>query len=82
MSAERPKPHPITTKPELIRRLHEAAEIEQQLMIQYLYAGYSLKKRPDERCSAAQFERVRRWGSTLLMVARPRWSTWRSSTAC
>lgn len=61
---------PITTKPQLIRALREASEIEQQLMVQYLYAGFSLKKRPDERCSAAQFEFVRRWGSTLLMVAR------------
>lgn len=61
---------PIRTKPQLIRALREAAEIEQQLMVQYLYAGFSLKKRPDERCDAAQFELVRRWGSTLLMVAR------------
>jgi hypothetical protein len=61
---------PIRTKPQLIRALREAAEIEQQLMVQYLYAGFSLKKRPDERCNAAQFEYVRRWGSTLLMVAR------------
>jgi hypothetical protein len=60
----------IRTKPQLIRALREAAEIEQQLMVQYLYAAFSMKKRPDERCSAAQFECVRRWGSTLLMVAR------------
>ncbi|HTQ81307.1 MAG TPA: ferritin-like domain-containing protein, partial [Thermoanaerobaculia bacterium] len=53
-----------------IQALREAAEIEQQLMVQYLYAAFSLKKRPDERCTAAQFELVRRWGSTLLMVAR------------
>jgi hypothetical protein len=61
---------PIKTKPQLVAALHEAAEIEQQLMIQYLYAAFSMKKRPDERCSAAQYESVRRWGSTLLMVAR------------
>ncbi len=60
----------IKTKPELVAALHEASEIEQQLMIQYLYAAFSMKKRPDERCSAAQYESVRRWGSTLLMVAR------------
>jgi hypothetical protein len=60
----------IETKPQLLRALREAAEIEQQLMVQYLYAGFSLKKRPDARCNAAQFESVRRWGSTLLMVAR------------
>lgn len=61
---------PIKTKDQLIAALHEAAEIEQQLMIQYLYAAFSMKKRPDERCSAAQYESVRRWGSTVLMVAR------------
>ena len=60
----------IQTKPQLLAALKEASEIEQQLMIQYLYAAFSLKKRPDERCSAAQYESVRRWGSTLLMVAR------------
>jgi Ferritin-like len=70
VSAERPKPRPITTKPELIAALKEASEIEQQLMIQYLYAAFSLKKQPDDRCSAAQYESVRRWGSTILMVAR------------
>jgi hypothetical protein len=61
---------PIKTKPQLIARLWEASEIEQQLMVQYLYAAFSMKKRPDERCNAAQFEFVRRWASTLLMVAR------------
>jgi hypothetical protein len=70
VSAERRKPRPITTKPQLVAALKEASEIEQQLMIQYLYAAFSLKKRPDERCSPAQYELVRRWGSTLLMVAR------------
>lgn len=54
----------------LIRLLHEAAEIEQQLMIQYLYAAFSLKKYPDRTCSDAQFEAVRRWGSAILAVAR------------
>jgi hypothetical protein len=61
---------PIRSKPQLIAALQEAAEIEHQLMIQYLYAAFSLKKRPDERCTPAQYEYVRRWGSTLLMVAR------------
>jgi hypothetical protein len=60
----------IRSKPQLIAALQEAAEIEHQLMIQYLYAAFSLKKRPDERCTPAQYEYVRRWGSTLLMVAR------------
>lgn len=60
----------IQTKDQLIAALHEAAEMEQQLMIQYLYAGFSMKKRPDATCNAAQFEFVRRWMSTVLMVGR------------
>jgi hypothetical protein len=60
----------IETKEQLIAALHEASEIEHQLMIQYLYAAFSMKKRPDETCNAAQFEFVRRWTSTVLMVAR------------
>lgn len=60
----------IQTKDQLIAALHEAAEMEQQLMIQYLYAGFSMKKRPDSTCNAAQFEFVRRWMSTVLMVGR------------
>ncbi|HEY2294084.1 MAG TPA: ferritin-like domain-containing protein [Thermoanaerobaculia bacterium] len=54
----------------LVYLLREAAEIEQQLMIQYLYAAFSMKKRPDETCTPAQFEAVRRWQSTVYMVAR------------
>ena len=54
----------------LVALLREASEIEQQLMIQYLYAAFSLKKYPDRTCSPAQYEAVRRWGSTILLVAR------------
>src|SRR3954464_11781982 len=54
----------------LVHLLREAAEIEQQLMIQYLYAAFSMKKRPDATCTPAQYEVVRRWQSTVYMVAR------------
>jgi Ferritin-like len=54
----------------LVRLLREASEIEQQLMIQYLYAAFSMKKRPDKTCTPAQWEAVRRWQSTVYMVAR------------
>jgi Ferritin-like len=62
-------PPPILKKL-LVRCLREASEIEQQLMIQYLYAAFSMKKRPDETCNDAQYEHVRRWQSTVYMVAR------------
>lgn len=54
----------------LIPLLQDAAEIEQQVMVQYLYAAYSLKKFPDATCTPAEFEYVRRWGTVLLAVAR------------
>lgn len=63
-------PRYITTRPELIRALREAAELEQQLMLQYLYAVFSLKKHPDEQLRPDQLEHVRRWASVLYMVAR------------
>lgn len=61
---------PITNREELRAYLWEACEIEQQLMIQYLFAAFTLKKHPDRSCSPAQLEAVRRWGSQVLMVAR------------
>lgn len=60
----------ITSKAELVYCLGEAAVLEQQFMCQYLYAALSLKKTPDATCSAAQLERVRRWASTIYMIAR------------
>ncbi|HKH46788.1 MAG TPA: ferritin-like domain-containing protein [Thermoanaerobaculia bacterium] len=61
---------PITNREELRSYLWEACEIEQQLMIQYLFAAFTMKKHPDSSCSPAQLEAVRRWGSQVLMVAR------------
>lgn len=54
----------------LSRLLWEAAVLEHQFMCQYLYAAFSLKRAPDATCNAAQFEHVRRWASTLYMIAR------------
>lgn len=60
----------------LVSRLRTAAELEHQYMCQYLYAAFSLKRRivagqPDDpTCSPAQLEMVRRWLSSLYMIAR------------
>jgi hypothetical protein len=70
MSTPSTAPAPITNREELRASLWEACEIEQQLMIQYLFAAFTLKKHPDASCSPAQLEAVRRWGSQVLMVAR------------
>ncbi|HYH45049.1 MAG TPA: ferritin-like domain-containing protein [Thermoanaerobaculia bacterium] len=60
----------LLKKKRLIPLLREAAEIEQQVMVQYLYAAYSLKKFPDSTCTPTEFEYVRRWGTVLMSVAR------------
>jgi hypothetical protein len=60
----------IDTREELIDALVEASEVEHGVLLQYLFAAYSLKKRADEGLSPAQQERVRRWAGALLTVAR------------
>ena len=61
---------PITDKKQLVAALKDAGDLEHQLMVQYLYAGFSLKRDPDDECTDAEYEHVRRWSSTLFMIAR------------
>ncbi|MDQ4124555.1 MAG: hypothetical protein M3134_03000 [Actinomycetota bacterium] len=62
---------PITNKEQLVAALKDACDLEHQLMVQYLYAGFSLRRDPDgDRCTDAEYEHVRRWSSTLFMIAR------------
>jgi hypothetical protein len=49
----------IDTREELTVALHEAAELEHGLMIQYLFPALSMKKRLDEGLSAPQQRRAR-----------------------
>jgi hypothetical protein len=70
MAGETTSSPPPILRDLLVHLLREAAEIEHQLMIQYLYAAFSMKKRPDATCTPAQYEAVRRWQSTVYMVAR------------
>jgi Ferritin-like len=60
----------IDTREELLDALSEAAELEHGLLLQYLFAAYSLKKRRDEGLGAQQQEDVRRWEGAILLVAR------------
>ncbi len=63
-------------KDEMIALLREAAELEHQLMVQYLFAAYSLKTEPDDYpvASASEAERLalrnRGWRDVILAVAR------------
>jgi hypothetical protein len=60
----------IDTREELTYALHEAAELEHGLLIQYLFAGLSLKKHLDEDISGEQQELIRKWEEQILTVAR------------
>lgn len=53
---------PLAPRDEAIFLLHAAAEIEHELMLQYLYAAYSLPENADERVAG--------WRAALLDVAR------------
>jgi hypothetical protein len=67
----------ITTRAQLMDALRLASELEHQLMCQYLFAAYSLKRYPYE-CfdgptqvlSPAELERVRRWAMKITLIAR------------
>lgn len=48
-----------------------AAEVEYEVMCQYLFAAFSMKKHPSEgNVSWLQLEKMRRWEGSLMLVAR------------
>ncbi|TLS47540.1 hypothetical protein FE633_03295 [Streptomyces montanus] len=56
---------------QLTEALCEVAELEHSLCLQYLYAAFSLKTRPDEGgLDEVQAELVREWKGQLLLLAR------------
>ena len=59
----------IDTREEIIGALHQAAEIEHGLMIQYLFPALSLKKRGDEGITPRQLVLTRSWEAVILGVA-------------
>src|SRR3954447_13661256 len=67
--AEPEAPFVIEHREELIYMLCQAAELEHGIMIQYLFAAYSLKQSEDEGLTAAQLATVSGWRSTLVHVA-------------
>jgi Ferritin-like len=60
----------IDTREELLLALAIAAELEHSLLVQYLFAGYSMRKRPGDGIDVHQVELVRDWEAALLGVAR------------
>lgn len=70
----------IKTRAQLMDALRLASELEHQLMCQYLFAVYSLKRYPYERFSGsdkkkevlteAELETVRRWAMKITLITR------------
>ncbi|HEX6041582.1 ferritin-like domain-containing protein [Longimicrobium sp.] len=63
-------PSVLDDRRELRALLWDACELEHQLMLQYLFAAFTLKKFEDDSCTRDQLEAIRRWGSTIMVVAR------------
>src|SRR5690349_9222707 len=60
----------IADRSDLIRTLEEACELEHALLVQYLFAAFSIRTRPEAGGpDAAEAEFGRRWKRTLLLVA-------------
>jgi hypothetical protein len=64
------EPGGIDTREELIAALAIAASLEHSLLVQYLFAAFSLRNRPGPGVDERQVELVRDWERTLLAVAR------------
>lgn len=60
----------LTTREDLIDTLHLAAELEHNLMCQYLFAAYTMKRSTSDGLSEVQLEKTRGWGALMTMVAR------------
>ncbi|MGE3873601.1 MAG: ferritin-like domain-containing protein [Parvibaculaceae bacterium] len=62
--------HPgLTWHDHLVMLLHVAAEIEHGLLVQYLYAAYSLGG-PEAEATPERQDLIRRWQASLLKVAK------------
>ncbi len=59
----------IEDREELIFMLSEASQLEHMIMLQYLFAAFSLKRDVSEGLTAEQFEAVSRWERTVMKVA-------------
>lgn len=59
----------IEDREELIFMLCEAAELEHMIMLQYLFAAFSLKRDPDEGLTPEQLAACTRWDRTISRVA-------------
>lgn len=63
--------HPVQLehREALIYTLGKAAELEHLIMLQYLYAAFSLRQGDDEGLSAAALDATKRWRKTIVGIA-------------
>jgi hypothetical protein len=60
----------ITTRSDLIQALCHAAQLEHALCCAYLFAAFSIKRRPEEGVPPHRLADLRNWESVLLLIAR------------
>jgi rubrerythrin len=61
----------VVRRGQLAELLSRAAQVEHDILCQYLFAAATLKQYPDEGgVSYGQLEQIRRWKATILEVAR------------
>ena len=60
----------IDTREELVIALSEAAEVEHGLLVQYLFAAFSIERRDIPELSPSQQISIARWQKIILDVAR------------
>ncbi|HET8784098.1 MAG TPA: ferritin-like protein [Candidatus Limnocylindrales bacterium] len=66
---DQPNSGGIEHREALIYTLGKAAELEHLVMLQYLFAAFSLKQRVEEGLTPETLAAVRRWRSTLLEIS-------------
>lgn len=59
----------IEDREELIFMLSEASQLEHMIMLQYLFAAFSLKRDVSEGVTPEQLEAIRRWERAVMKVA-------------
>ena len=60
----------VQSREDLILLLTEAAELEQLLCLQYLFAVLTLKRRSDDCLTEAELMKVTEWAQAIYLVAR------------
>ena len=60
----------LNKRKRLVALLTEAAEFEHNLVCQYLFTGFSLKRHVEEGVSWQQLEMMRGWQGNIMLIAR------------